>query len=241
MFSQMNQLMWCAAVLVVAGWVPSGNAAIVATKNSADFNTKNHEGNSVPSAISGDISDWTVDGSGNYFIQHDGVDGAAGSSGSLAAATGWTMEIRLKVIDTAATGDVLTIALGDGHNGHYTVLNIREGAIANAQGVSLRNYNFVDDFVTIRYAREGIGGEEKLWVDGVVTANPSHSAHTLNRQWFGDLGGGIGNDGKEVLVDYFRLDTTGAYAPGPVSVPEPAAGALLAAGMLCLIRGRRLR
>lgn len=218
---------------VLGVWAAGADAAISETKDSADFNIIEFEGNSVPSAIYGDISDWSVDGNGNYVIAQDGEDGCAGKNGEFNATNGWTMEIRFKV--TTTSGKALQLLLGDENVyyspflSHDTVYDYGSGQAAVVTGL-----DFTDDFHTLRVAQESGGGEVKLYIDDVDTGVTMVSFYSLSRQWFGD--GGRCDAGTGIEVDYFRLDNTGGYAP----VPEPASVVLLlSGGVLAMFRRRK--
>ena len=204
-----------AAVLTVL--MPDAGAAITTIKSSDDFNIKAFEGDSVPTGgdiVLGNVDDWSVS-NGVYVIDQDGNTGGAGKNGQFTTANGWTMEVRFKVIDTAAVGDVFQLMLGDDFDGHYTVLGIDEGEVSDLAGGAgtLAAKDLTDGFHVLRYAREAGDGEEKLWLDKVERSLPGHMDGAYNRQWMGDLSGPI-DDGK-IEVDYFRLDNTGGYAVDP--------------------------
>ena len=222
--------MLAVGVLLVGG---VANAAITTTKDSADFNTKNWEGNSVPAPVWGSLSDWTASG-GNYVMVQDGTDAVAGSGGAFSSATGWTAEWRIKldsgnfptsydVTPRAAMNvhlaDESTLAshwqnpcMGRDNAGRHVVF---DGIAGNTV---LYRAGDATEFITVRVAVEGSGGDDevKLYVNGVEVASPAGAVNgSYNRQWFGDEGAVVSSG--TAIVDYFRYDTTGAYAP----IPEP--------------------
>lgn len=217
-------------VAVVGVWATGADAAITEIKDSANFNIKEFEGDSVPTAVYGTM-DWTVDG-GNYVIVQDGDDGMAGKSDEFAYATGWTVETRFKVT-VNPTDHVYQLIVGDSSQEYG--LWISDSQIYDYGSGNAYLCDFTDDFHTLRVAQEGNGGETKVYVDDVDTGLAVASTGGSNNwQWFGDGTGHI-YDGT-VLVDYFRMDSTGGYAP----IPEPATMVLLGLGGIgVLIRRKR--
>ena len=225
------------AVLVVGVLLVGGvaNAAITATRDSADFDTKSWEGGSVPAPVWGDLSDWSASG-GNYLMVQDGTDGVAGSGGAFSSAAGWTAEWRMKldpanlptsfdvagraamnvllVDDSTSAGHFQVLAMGRNNAGQFVVFdNVAGNALLFKGGL-------LEDFHTVRLAVEGSGGDDeiKLYVDGVEVASPAGAVNgSYNRQWFGDEGAVVSSG--TAIVDYFRYDTTGAYAPVPIPWP----------------------
>jgi hypothetical protein len=227
------------ASLSSAAW-----GAIIEQRDSADFNIKNLEGDSVPgSAAFGDISDWSVDGQGNYRVEQDNKDGAVGVSGQFDYLDGWTGEIRFQITEAPSAAPYVlqfTLSANTGsETGQTYVLNIHDTGIVNANNLSTPLYSgsLSDGFHTLRLAKEADAGspEMKVWLDGTEIASDitSSSTSTTNRQWLGDLGGSV-QDGT-ALVDYVRFDNTGAYAP----IPEPSALLLASIGILGLALRRR--
>jgi len=216
-------------VLAVGG---AAHAAITTTKDSADFNTRNWEGDSVPGALWGDLSDWSVSG-GNYVMTQDGVDGVAGSSGAFNSVTGWTAEWRMKLDpgnlptsydvapraamvvhladESTSAGHFQVLAMGRNDAGEFVVFDNVSGNTLLFEGGRL------DEFHAVRLAMKGIGGDSeiRLYVDDVEVTAPTGAVNVgYNRQWFGDEGAVVSSG--TAIVDYFRYDTTGAYAiPGP--------------------------
>jgi hypothetical protein len=231
----------------------SVSAAITATKNSIDFNTKSWEGDVWPSKVYGvDINDWSVDG-GNYTVVQDGNTGAIGSSDAFSAANGWTIEWRMMMdvnnLPTAVILDEndvllnagrgsLTFQLADGQSttGRWTEVTMgqtggTEWAIWDAltDGLMWRGGD-ITQMTTVRIAAEATGGDDqyKMYVDGVDVLDIAGTAVNVNRQWFGDIGAAV--SGGTAIVDYIRYDTTGAYFPFEISFPAPTSNWTNAAG-----------
>ena len=233
-------LLLLAGTAVLASCTGTVDAAITTTKDSADFNTKSWEGDVVPPIIYGvDLNDWSVDGGGNYVIVQDGMPGMAGASGAFSAATGWTAEWRMKLDPDnlpspyAVVGGraALNLHLADDSTtaGHFQVpamgLNTAGKFVVfdNADNNTLLYHGGdINEFHTVRLAVEGTGGDNeiKLYVDGLEMITPAGTTNdSYNRQWFGDEG--VVVTSGTAIVDYFRYDTTGAFAPVPIPVPIP--------------------
>ena len=244
-------LLTVVTVLLASGMCGTASAAIINTKDSADFNTLSWEGDSVPAAIYGIVAspEWTSDGSNNVIVQ-DGAAGMAGSSGAFSAANGWTAEWRMKLDvnnlpatvldgraalnvhladDSATAGHFQVLAMGRNPANEFVVFDNLAGNTIHFEGGDALQFH------TVRLAVEGTGGanEIKLYVDGVEVTSPVGAAGPHNRQWWGDEGAVVSSG--TAIVDYFRYDTTGAFAP----IPEPATMVLLGIGLALMPFGRR--
>jgi hypothetical protein len=199
------------------------------------------EGTSVPSTMgsggTGDPSMWSSDGdvltivnqsfpSETWFLM---------DNFSPNASNGYTMEVRFKITDpgtrylaefnsqAASPGSLFAAAIGA--DGIYDTLR-------NPINPVLYEFDFMDDqFHTMRIAfagdadtENGPGDHAYLYVDGNpigegFTSPPAYSPAYSGpvRFLFADTGGGM-IDGT-ILIDYLRLDTTGAYAPVSAAPP----------------------
>jgi len=229
------------------------------TRDSANFDGKFFEGDAVPTGVHtvaggdityGNISDWSVDGSGNYMIAQDGTGGRAGRrddsdpSIGFSAANGWTAETRLKLTANPTGVGALQIQWrGPGTNQDVGIfidedngdMVIRDQDVGG-NPIIVGGFD-INEFHTIRFAVEGSGGDDeiKLYVDGVDTGVlPALSNSAGSRAVLGD-GTSLIVDGT-TLVDYFRWDTTGGFAP----IPEPSTLVLLlgCAVLLAIFRRR---
>ena len=256
-FHTTSLILTAGTVLLASSMSGTVNAAITTTKDSSLFDTKNWEGDSVPAAIYGVVAspEWTSDGS-NYVIVQDGVPGMAGSSGAFSAATGWTVEWRMKMDtnnlpsacvitagalafgrasmtmhladDSSLAGHFQIPSVGQDGGGEYVVFDAASDAILYQGGD-------ITEFLTVRLAVEGTGGDGqiRMYVDTVHVGSPPGTVGAYNRQWFGAEGAVVSSG--TAIVDYFRYDTTGAYAP----IPEPTTIALLGIGLALVPIGRR--
>ena len=245
---QVASLALVSGMMILGGLADNANAAITAQKHSSFFNTKNFEGDSVPGAAiwGSDISDWTTSG-GNYVIVQDEVDGLVGELGNFSAANGWTAEIRISIDVPHTTGsDVFGMQVADDSTtaGHWQGLNFLDSGgqfriwdQLNDAVVYTGDAGSASTFNTIRLAVEGTGGDNeiKMWVNDVLQTTPVGAGADLNRQIMGDDGARIKSG--TASVDYFRWDTSGAFAPGPV--PEPSTFVLLVVGLMGLAAARQ--
>jgi hypothetical protein len=161
-----------------------------------------------------------------------------GDTGLLDWTTGYTIEIRTKLVTTPAKWNYSIIALpGLGHNDSLPFLHVGQSTLNWGEGGAgdLQIDGHANDdglFHTFRIAAEPSGYISYLsgWRGGRSWAYSGH----------GDLGGSglrkiaFGDEGDvwqgSTDVDYFRFDTSGAYAPEPV--PEPTTLTLALAGLL---------
>ena len=214
--------------------------AALSTKSSFNFSHRNWEGGTVPSAINGTTSDgsWTSDG-GILTIAQNGVKGDAGmnnyNSGTTIADIGYTMEMRFQITADAPGTALEVIFAGNDTNGvhhNYYSIFIDATTIANYNASPfITGLDFTDDFHTLRLAYSGdIAGTEDdyeihMWIDDVEVAAPATQTAAMHydRQWFGG-NGWVGSTavgaGNTVDIDYYRIDTTGGYAPElPAALP----------------------
>ena len=203
------------------------NGAITNEKDSINFSSKEFEGSPIPTDLNGgDLStngDWsviTIDGNDYYNITQDGATGYAGKNDYFSYATGWTFEIRFKVLADAASGPALNITASDGDSDHYYSVNIYGTKIESGYGGQEYAMNLTDCFHVLRIAQEENGGEQKIYLDGEETSFTfSTGSWTLNQQRFGDMSGDT-KAGGHIQVDYVRMDNTGAYAATPPSMQQ---------------------
>ena len=252
-------LLTVVTVLLASGMCGTASAAIINTKDSADFNTKNWEGDAAPNLAYGvDLNDWSF-GGGNYTVVQDAGLGATGTTpGVFSAANGWTIEWRMKMdlanLPTALvldTNDVIlnsgrgsmTFQLADDQSATARWTEVTMGQVGGTEwgiwdsltdGLMWRGGD-ITAMTTVRVAAEATGGDDqyKMYVDGNEVLDIAGTGGAYNRQWFGDLGAAV--SGGTAIIDYIRYDTTGAFAP----IPEPATIALLGIGLALMPFGRR--
>lgn len=202
----------------------------------ADWTTGSNGQSGGPPSAGGGIMNMNFTDATQYFEFNNG------DTGLLDWSTGYTMEIRAKLLTTPAKWNFSIIALpGLGHNDSLPFLHVGkstmnwgEGGAGDFQIDGSAN----DDglFHTFRIAAEPSADIFHIYRDGVeIGLGPLPGARH-------DLGGlglrkiAFGDEGDvwqgSTDVDYFRFDTTGAYAPTPV--PEPTTLALTLAGLLGL-------
>ena len=221
------------------------DAAIMTTRRSEDFNTTSWEGDSVPSMVYGvDLNDWSVS-NGKYVIVQDGTSGMSGSNGAFSSSNGWTVEWRMKMdtgnLPTACTlaGGQVTFGRGSlslhlcdeqasvAHWSHITMGRDGSGRWVIYDALDTDVYyqgGDIETFTTVRLAVEGSGGDDQinLYVNDELVTSPTLTAGAYNRQWFGDESAEVSSG--TAIVDYFRYDTTGAYAPVYVPNSDPHRG-----------------
>ena len=258
-FFQTSALILTAGTVILASCMcGTVSAAITNTKDSADFNTKNWEGDAAPNLAYGvDLNDWSV-GGGNYTVVQDGGTGATGTTpGVFSAANGWTIEWRMKmdvnnlptanvfvndVLQSSARGS-LTLQLADDQSATARWTEVTMGQTGGTEwviwdaltdGLMWRGGD-ITQMTTVRVAAEATGGDDqyKMYVDGNEVLDIAGTSGPYNRQWFGDLGAAV--SGGTAIIDYIRYDTSGAFAP----IPEPATIALLGIGLALIPFGRR--
>ena len=219
--------MLAACTIILASDISeTATAAITESKHSGSFNLKDWEGDFVPAPAYGSLADWTVDGTGNYVATMTDVAGAIGGNGLASGATGWTVETRVKIdpnnlpsirgiefqfADDQLTGHWVLAAIGHDGAGNMTVWET--GNLTAVQWTG----GAVGDFMTFRVAMEGGNGEVNWYADGELIGNIPGLDADLDRQWMGDMGGLVSNG--TLIMDYFRMDTTGAFAPAEIPVP----------------------
>jgi MYXO-CTERM domain-containing protein len=131
---------------------------------------------------------------------------------------------------------------GLGHNDQIPFLQFGSSQMTWGESGSINTQSNTDAFHVFRLAQEPNSGTYSVWRDGVLingaltTARGDLAGLGLRKIAFGDEGGAWSGSTQ---VDYFRFDTTGAYAPVPV--PEPATWGLGAMGLGALLMARKRR
>jgi len=122
-------------------------------------------------------------------------------------ATGYTIETRLKVIDSGSVGQV--IAFNDGVKKQLFYVNANQAGFRYG-GQQTVNMNTTDTFHTYRLVVQGTSVD--LYVDENLSLTDTLVATGLNRLRFGDNSTST-DTGGEVYWDYIRYTTQGANAP----------------------------
>ncbi len=204
-------------------------------KDSADFNMK-IEMNVVPIPIYNLNRGWTSDGDVLTFNNAVNTDGAFGWSGQLVNSVGYTIEMRYRITqantpgttsssprwtfqfqgcDASGANALHTLQVGQptasGQLGLYSA-----GSSSATMAIALT----AGDWHTLRIADDANSNDVLVWSDGVqITGFNWQSSNNTgnNRAWCGDLGASVTDGFYD--VDYYRVDTTGAYAPPAPAVP----------------------
>lgn len=201
-------------------------------RDSSDFNLQIN-GEVAPPAVFGNPT-WTSDGD---FITINNASvpapGAMGWENVFNSATGYTVELRFRIVSPQVNGTgALGVILSDSSGtADYHSLVITASGI---NGI-FNDRDFTDGFHVLRFVDKPGSKGISIWLDGELIVEDHRSAlnFQLNRAFVGRIGSAL-SDGV-AQIDYFRVDTTGAYRP----IPEPASIAFLMVGSLSLIRRRR--
>ena len=188
-----------------------------APKDSNDFDYK-WEADSVPTPIWGNIDYWIANEDGTVTIVQDYENGLAGWNDLDLPK--WTVETRLRVdAPKEELSGVFNIDIEDGNDMYCLIID--SGRLVDAYNASniYSNVLLTGGFHTIRIAKHG-NGNQNIYVDSrpisfALTPIPYTGARIIG---CGDSAGGVTTG--TVTVDYFRLDTTGAFAPIDMITPE---------------------
>jgi hypothetical protein len=173
----------------------------------------------VPAALFGTADGWSSDGNVLRMDMAPAGDGVFGYNGALSSTTGYTVEVRFRVETPPTAGHSAALQLVAADN-QWFVLDIFPNKILNeADGSLLANVDLTGSFHTLRVAVQEGGGAALVFLDGLEITSalaPGSWGSGYNRAWFGDESNAI-VDGV-VLVDYFRVDPTGLFAPLPLAI-----------------------
>lgn len=229
---------------------PVNVAAVDLDGNSvADFTTAGVGPGTLNTAVTGSTDgftatlDHTRPGANQLLNSNSSLTGTVWPGITFTSTAGYTVEVRLKVINTEPNAGArgLNIDANINNGAGYSWLNIVE----NGQGwgiagtTNLGTDDNTDDFHTFRISYAEVGGVHQWWVwrNGVLL-NPNGDplatglAGNISRLIVGSPGDDWGGVAE---LDYLRF-TNQAYAPTPI--PEPASLGLLALGGLLACRRR---
>lgn len=249
---------------LVLPMVNQGNVAAAAVLDSSLFNHKyegdvvpvtDSNGVTTPSYATGapDISGPSSDGNIMTYQNTVGTGGGywesnssiwAGGTNPVSDANGSTIEFSIKVGTDATAGpwgafQVFARDSGSGSNGnpaHLAVGPSMTGYRTSGGSIAVLDTNSnTDAFHTFRIAQDPDSGNLWVWRDGILLlagGTDLWASTGAAYMFFGDGGGYVG--GPTMELDYFRWDSTGAYAP----IPEPASLALIGLGTLLMFKRR---
>lgn len=208
----------------------SGLLHAATEKDSSAFNLKNEMG-SVLLPVFSNNKGWVSDGEALIFDNAANGDGAFGWTSRLKHSTGYTIEIRYRITQVntpgvAGTPKYVFQLQGSDGSGTLALHTVPVGmATADGQlGIYSASGNLAlpisaGEWHTLRIADEPNSNDMLAWSDGVqiTGVNWQSANNTVNRAWCGDLGISVTDGSYE--VDYFRVDTRGAFSPPAPAVP----------------------
>jgi len=167
----------------------------------------------------------------------------------------WTIEFKVKLNSTTATGDSWFNVNADhstsgGQGSQF--LELRTDSMVASWNSTIQRREFLFDAYADNTIRIAYGGTQApgyyYWLNGVLLNNSleASSAITNSSDWAsGSEALSLGNFGPNDSrweMDYLYLDFTGAYAPPSEAIPEPASASLAGLGLaMLLLRRRRAR
>ena len=196
--------------------------------------------NSGPTSDGNILTYLTADSSNGGFFESTSNVWNVGSANGVTDANGWTIEARIKIgndaTPEAADGSFQIFGRDNGartSSGRRTAIKIGRSkltwsASSGSQNTLLDSSDNTDGFHVFRVAQEPGSNVGHFWRDGIELGSTSGQGYGSNESATlaaGDMfwaSGSSGLFGSTIDVDYFRFDTTGAYAP----VPEPSGVAL---------------
>lgn len=206
-------------------------ASAALMKSSADFNHKYEGDYPVPNYTQNGAFSTSPSSDGNVLTFANAASGGGYFESidwpAVDNNTGWTLEWRAQILDDAAEGQgTFQVAVGDGVGYRAFRENKNSYTTRFPTDATLDSSSNTDTFHIYRVAREPGSADWLVWRDGISLGPVTQSANAGGAEFL-DIGSGATNiGGPTVKLDYFRFDTTGAYAP----VPEPSSLLLLAAG-----------
>lgn len=237
-----------------------GDVVPVTNDNGATTPAYNSGGtfNSGPTT-DGDIMTYlTADTASGGFFESNSNVWNVGSTNGVDNANGWTIEVRVKIGNDetaeAADGSFQIFGRDNGSrtsSGRRTSTKIGRSKMTWAsnssnQNVSLDTSDNTDGFHIFRIAQEAGSNLGHFWRDGIELGSTSGQGYGSNESSTlssGDMFWASGSSalfGSTISIDYFRFDTTGAYAP---EVPEPNSFLLIGVAVFMggsgLSRGQR--
>jgi hypothetical protein len=163
------------------------------------------------SSVSGGFLHLASSAYAGYYILDSGISNS----------TGWTLEVRVKII--SADADSMVIDVADSTYDTYLLFNEGSVSLPYQTGTPTYSMDTTDDYHDYRVTV--LGTDVKLYVDGVLRIDATLTATNSSPSQIWWYNGLVGDPASDSYWDYFYYNIDGAYAP--VSSPSPSSSTSL--------------